>query len=221
MLKRLTTVCLILISGVTFGQSAAQRYIQQYKEDAIQKMNEYGIPASIILGVAMHESGSGTSKIAKYLNNHFGVKGKNQNKQINSSYKGYDSANESYDDFVGLLKKHVQFSRLFDRYSDHDYKSWAKGIQRGGYAHSKTWSSQVMGIINKYKLYEYDNKPENPSPLAYISPLESQPGSKVYHVKNGDTLNDIAEKFGTTVQSIKSNNRLRTNTLDVGQTLKL
>ncbi|MXV49855.1 LysM peptidoglycan-binding domain-containing protein [Pedobacter sp. HMF7647] len=224
MLKRLITVCLIAISGATFGQSAAQRYIELYKQDAVKKMNEYGVPASIILGVAMHESGSGTSKIAKYLNNHFGVKGRNDSKDIRSAYKGYDSVSQSYDDFIGILKSHVQFSRLFEKYNDYDYKSWARGIQRGGYAHSSTWASQVMAIIKKYNLWQYDNRPDS-SELAYLKPAQNLVSEneipETYRVKSGDTLNIIAKRFGTTAQAIKNKNGLRSNILQIGQRLSL
>ncbi|TZF86040.1 LysM peptidoglycan-binding domain-containing protein (plasmid) [Pedobacter sp. BS3] len=221
MLKRLITACLLFAAGTSFGQSAAERYIQLYKDDAIRKMNEYGIPASIILGVAMHESGSGTSKIAKYLNNHFGIKGRNENRQIRSSYKSYDSVDDSYDDFISMLKRHIQFSRLFERYSDYDYKSWAKGIQRGGYARSQTWASQVLAIINKYQLYRFDNRPGSDDATAYIRPVESVPVAKTYNVKAGDTLNGIAKKFDTTVKDIRDKNALSTTNLSVGQKLKL
>lgn len=225
MLKRLITVCLICVSGAAFGQSAASTYIEKYKEEAIKKMNEYGVPASIILGVAMHESGSGTSKIAKYLNNHFGKKGKNDSKEIHSAYKGYNSVEESYEDFITTLKSHVQFSRLFEKYAVYDYKNWALGIQRGGYAASKTWASQVLAIINKYHLYEFDT-PKQMDKLAYLKPVESAPqiadeDATTYKVKKGDTLNAIAKKFNTTVSSIRDKNEIKGTNLSIGQQLKL
>lgn len=225
MLKRLITVCLILTSGATFGQSAASKYIELYKEEAIKKMNEYGVPASIILGVAMHESGSGTSKIAKYLNNHFGKKGKNSSTEIRSAYKGYNNVGESYDDFIRTLQKHSAFNKLFAKYGVNDYRNWALGIQRGGYAASKTWASQVLAIIKKYRLYQYD-APKADDKFAYLkpnAPLDEVKNeeSKVYKVKPGDTLNGIAKKFGTTATSIRTKNELRTTNLSIGQQLKL
>jgi flagellum-specific peptidoglycan hydrolase FlgJ len=211
------------MSGAAFGQSAASKYIEKYKEEAIKKMNEYGVPASVILGVAIHESGSGTSKIAKYLNNHFGKKGKNDSKEIKSAYKGYDSVEESYDDFITTLKSHAQFNKLFDKYAVYDYKNWALGIQRGGYAASKTWASQVLAIINYYHLYQYD-KPKPVDKLAYIKPVGSQTDGEenvVYKVKKGDTLNAIAKKFNTTVNSIRDKNEITGSNLSIGQQLKL
>ena len=138
MLKRLITVCLIFVSGVTFGQSAASKYISAYKEAAIQMMNEHDVPASIILGIAIHESGSGTSKIARNLNNHFGIKGNSGPKNIKSAYKGYHDVEDSYLDFVNFLQRRSHLNILYDKYGATNYGKWIKTIQKGGYAHSKT-----------------------------------------------------------------------------------
>jgi flagellum-specific peptidoglycan hydrolase FlgJ len=97
---------------------AAQSYIEKFKDNAIRIMHETGVPASIILGVAMHESASGKSAIAKNLNNQFGVKGggtvvyyKN-NKKVRSSYKRYDSVMDSFQDFARIMTERKQFSHL-------------------------------------------------------------------------------------------------------------
>ncbi|MDB5121377.1 MAG: Peptidoglycan-binding lysin domain [Sphingobacteriales bacterium] len=218
---------LFICTSAAAQQSTASKYIELYKDAAIRQMNKNGVPASIILGVAMHESGSGTSKIAKYLNNHFGMKGKNNSSEIKSAYKGYESTEESYEDFIGALKRHQKFNRLFDKFSDSDYMGWAVGIQRGGYAASKTWAKQVIAIIKKYQLYQYDNQN-----ISYIKPLDSeqeetpaianQPSkSTVYRVKRGDTLLEIAKKFDTSVKVIKKKNNLRTANLRLGQKLEI
>lgn len=224
MLKRLITVCLILTSGATFGQSAATKYINAYKEAAIQMMNEHDVPASIILGIAIHESGSGTSKIARYLNNHFGIKGSTGPKTIKSAYKGYHSVEDSYLDFVNFLQRRSHLNILFEKYGASNYAGWIKTIQRGGYAHSKTWGSQVLAIIRKYKLYEYD-EPNNtsmmePKPVIMTEKaLKSEMKSTSYIVKKGDTLSSIAKKHQTTVESIKAKNNLKSSFLKLGQEL--
>jgi flagellum-specific peptidoglycan hydrolase FlgJ len=154
----------VLISvGLLHFASYAQttrNYIDDNLPLAQQLMKENNIPASIILGIAIHESAAGTSKIARYLNNHFGVKGANDSKKIKSSYKGYSSVEDSYHNFIDFLQSRTAFSKLFIKYGDNDYASWAKGIQKGGYAHSKTWSSQVIALIKKYELFKYDNDPD-------------------------------------------------------------
>src|SRR5690606_31580027 len=133
-----------------------QSYIQAHKDAAVRHMQEFGIPASIILGIAYHESAHGNSKLANYLNNHFGIKGKNNDTEIRSAYKGYDSVDESYRDFVRYIGTRKQFNGLVDKYGPGNYKDWVFGIARGGYAASKTWASQVIAIIDKHKLYELD-----------------------------------------------------------------
>lgn len=167
-MKKLFTVILLSVSALiasttaASAQNAAQSYIEKFKENAVRIMHETGVPASIILGVAMHESASGKSAIAQNLNNQFGVKGgggavyyKN-NKKVRSSYKKYDTVLESFKDFARIMTERKQFSHLSDKFSQYDYKGWAKGIQRSGYASSKKWAAQVMGIINKYDLDELD-----------------------------------------------------------------
>jgi len=212
MLKRLITAWLICLSASAFGQSAAAKYIQAHKDAAIQLMKEYDIPASIILGIAIHESASGTSKIARYLNNHFGIKGPNNSKEIKSAYKGYESVSESYEDFISLLQNRSSFSQLFDKYTSADYKSWVKGIQRGGYAASQLWGSQVLAIIHKYSLHELDRASDAVEAAAKEAVIS-------YTVKKGDTLSEIARRHDTTVEEIKEKNNLKSSMLHPGQEL--
>lgn len=222
MIKKVLIIFLsVLCSSLTISaQSAAKKYVELYNEAAIRTMNEYGIPASIVLGVAIHESASGNSKIAKHLNNHFGMKGNSGPKPIKSSYKGYENVDASYTDFANLLKR--RFSSLFSKYPINDYKSWVYGIHRGGYAASGTWASQVMAIIKAYKLYEYDGPASpmilNPKKTILANDTRSnQP--MVYCVKKGDTLQLIAKRFQTTVEAIKEKNELKSNILTIGQEL--
>lgn len=214
---------IISMQTLCFGQSAADNYMAQYKELAVKLMNRHEIPASVILGIAIHESASGNSKIAKNLNNHFGVKGSNTNKQINSSYKGYETVEDSYKDFIDMMKSRPKFKILFDKYSDYDYKNWIYGIQRGGYAASRTWAAQVISIIQRHKLYECDNRPTD-----YVEPVSEEVkftstslSSNYYKVKKGDTLGAIAKKFKTTTKSLIKKNGLKSTILQIGQKLKI
>jgi flagellum-specific peptidoglycan hydrolase FlgJ len=177
-MKKLLTVTLLLVSALitnttaVSAQSASQTYIEKFKDNAIRIMHETGVPASIILGVAMHESGSGKSAIAQNLNNQFGVKGGGtvvyykHNKKVRSAYKRYDSVLDSFNDFARIMTERKQFSHLADKLTQYDYKGWAKGIQRNGYASSRKWASQVLGIIKKYDLDELDKTPQEQPQLA-------------------------------------------------------
>jgi len=199
-----------------FAQSVAQNYINDYSNIAVSLMNEHHVPASIILAVAMHESASGTSKIAKYLNNHFGLKGQNNSTQIKSSYKGFDTVEDSYKYFIGFLHTHPKFRSLFDKFTEYDYKNWAKGMQRSGYAANSVWSLQIIGLIKKYNLQEFDNRPEG-----YIETIAPVTVYKIYKVKKGDTLGAIAKKHHTSIKKLMLKNQLKTSVLQIGQKLKI
>ena len=228
-MKKLLFLIVFLISSSAIAQTTGWNYIEQYKDLAIHEMNEQGTPASVILAVAMHESGNGKSKIARYMNNHFGMKGRNSNTKIKSAYKDYSSAESSYNDFTSMLGRRKNYNYMFDKYSDYDYRNWVLGISRGGYAASKTWASQVLHTIKYYKLYQYDNRPADYVEAAgYDEPigptkigLETASESKLYKVKKGDTMNAIALKFSTSAKAIKRKNSLKSTDLQIGQKLKM
>lgn len=224
---------IILLSNTSQAQTI-QDYVEEHTDHAQELMREYDVPASVILAVAIHESAAGKSKIARHLNNHFGIKGANSNTEINSSYRDYESADESYDNFVEVLQNRSSFNKLFDTFDQYDYAGWARGIQRGGYASSRTWASQVIAIINKYELYQYDERPED-----YIEPVVApvvtlkkhghrssrttrhHRSSNSYTVKKGDNLNYIAESHGTTAKALMRKNGLKRSALKPGQKIKL
>ncbi len=165
-MKKILLITTLLISAVgAFAQkNTSQSYIEQFKDNAVSIMHQTGIPASIILGIAMHESGNGNSKIAQNLNNQFGVKGGggsvyySKKKKVKSAYKRYDSILESFADFARIMTERKQFSHLAQTLTQNDYEKWVKGIQRAGYASSKKWGSQVLGIIRKYELNDLDKQ---------------------------------------------------------------
>jgi flagellum-specific peptidoglycan hydrolase FlgJ len=164
----LLVVASTMFSLASYAQTT-RNYIAENLPLAQQLMQENHIPASVILGIAIHESASGTSKIARYMNNHFGVKGSNSNSQIKSSYKDYESVADSYLHFITFMHSRAAFAKLFDKYDKKDYLHWAKGIQKGGYAHSKAWSSQVIALIKKYELFKYDDLPPTQLPTIPVA----------------------------------------------------
>lgn len=153
-------------------KNTSQSYIEKFKDNAIRIMHETGVPASIVLAVAMHESGNGNSAIATHLNNQFGVKGGGGNvyyknhKKVHTAYKKYDSVMDSFQDFARIMTERKQFSHLTETLTHYDYIGWAKGIQRSGYCSSHKWASQVMAIIRKYQLDDFDESPEDQTQLA-------------------------------------------------------
>lgn len=229
-MKKFACIVFLFIACVAKAQNTAESYIEKYKETAIQMMEERGIPASIILAVAMHESANGTSALARKLNNHFGIKGVGgsyylkKDKKVKSAYKKFGAVADAYEDFARLVSERKAFRHLAENLSHYDYKGWASGIQKSGYAHSKTWSSQVMAIIRKYQLYDFDGRPDADLillPVQYLEPIEDKTEKEIYRVKKGDTLSLIAKKFKTSVRKIQVVNRLRNTKLKIGQSLQI
>ncbi len=208
---------------ISFSQDI-EDYIEEHLPIAQNLMREKKLPASIILGVAIHESAAGKSKVARHLNNHFGIKGKNSNKEIKSAYKDYGHVEESYEHFTEFLASKPAYNKLFDNLSTYNYKAWAKGIQNGGYAASQSWASKVIAIIYKYKLYEYDDYPEDyveeEQPVEVITPIKKAASGRIYVVKKNDNLSSIAKKLGTTAVKLKQKNMLKSIILQPGQKLK-
>lgn len=222
-MKKILLLSFLCIQAIFASAQTTEEYIETYADIAQDLSGEYHIPASIILGVAIHELAAGKSKIARYLNNHFGFKGKNSNTEIRSAYKDFPTVDLSYTHFITFLKSRTYFNVLFDKYDPYDFRGWARGIQRGGYAASRTWASQVIALINKYELFQYDNRPED-----YIEPEEPKPvyspkkkSYKTYTVKQGDNLSIIAARNKTTVKALMSKNALKSSALKPGQKLKL
>ncbi|NQX41992.1 Flagellum-specific peptidoglycan hydrolase FlgJ [Pedobacter steynii] len=138
-------------------------YIETFKAVAIEEMNTYGIPASITLAQGIIESGSGNSSLAKYANNHFGIKctsewkGKAYYKDddnTNDCFRVYKDARESYKDHSEFLKR-KRYSFLFEL-DKNDYKNWANGLKQAGYATNPRYPAMLISMIEKYQLYQYD-----------------------------------------------------------------
>lgn len=151
---------LMLFSHTCFAQTVGDDYVKKYEPIASNLMLQSGIPASIILGVSMIESGMGKSKNCRLLNNFFGVKGKNhlsKNKSHHhSAYKQYSSAEASFRDFVRIIKSKKYFPLLK---GDMDYKKWLHTMNRYGYAEAKgVWIRDITIVIKKYKLTRFDKE---------------------------------------------------------------
>jgi|SRR3569833_144252 len=170
MKKTLLILALLISSLVASAQNTSTSYIEKFKDNAVRIMHETGIPASIVLAVAMHESGCGNSLLAKEFNNQFGVKGLDKhvlmvhNKKKLTSYKKYGSVKDSFEDFSRIITGRKQLSYLQDL-THYDYVGWAKGIQKSGYAASHTWAKQVLGLITKYHLNLFDENPADQQPV--------------------------------------------------------
>lgn len=151
----------------------ADQYIQAYEHLAIAEMERTAIPASITLAQGMLESGYGTSALAVHANNHFGIKchkgwsgetythrsreaANGGNIARNSCFRSYSTTEASYADHSDFLASRSNYSALFVANTT-DYKVWAKGLVKGGYATDPTYAAKLIKTIEAYKLNKYDN----------------------------------------------------------------
>ncbi len=152
------TGLLVLFAVLTFQTVSAQsKYIKQYKPIADSLSDIYGVPTSVMLGVAIIESGAGKSRNCKLLNNHFGVKGKNnllKTKGIKTSYKQYPDGRASYVAFCQLMTRKKFYPKLKGK---KDHKLWLDAISKAGYSTvPDEWKRNITAAIRKHKLAEKD-----------------------------------------------------------------
>lgn len=157
----------------------AENYIQNFKDDAIKEMMIYTIPASITLAQGMLESSFGTSDLAKFANNHFGIKCHKEwegpvfikdDDQKDECFRKYESVLDSYTDHSIFLKSRSRYSSLFEL-NHTDYKGWAKGLKAAGYATDPRYEKQLLELIESYKLYKYDIV-EKTDPISKINTIK-------------------------------------------------
>lgn len=174
---------LLLVSGIflsfgTFSLHAQTpehlKYIEEYKDIAILEMERAGIPASIKLAQGILESNAGQSFLAKRGNNHFGIKcGDNWNgktvyrkdddyddrgKLIESCFRAYRTVEAGYvahSEFLRDPRKNYRYGFLF-QIDPTDYRRWAYGLKKAGYATSATYPEKLIDIIERYQLFQYD-----------------------------------------------------------------
>lgn len=138
-------------------------YVKRYYTTAVEEMKLYNIPASITLAQGIIESNAGQSKLSRLENNHFGIKCK-----ANSNHRCANYADDDPDDmfrvFNNAWESYREHSKLLtgSRYkhltklSRKDYKAWARGLQKAGYATNKNYAKLIISIVERYKLYKYD-----------------------------------------------------------------
>ena len=190
-----TITFILLFSVLTLeAQNKTEVYIEKYNHIAIKEMNMYNIPASIKLAQAILESGSGKSRLAVEGNNHFGIKCHNNwnGKTIleddddkGECFRKYDSASDSYRDHSLFLTERGRYSFLFE-YSITDYKAWAKGLKKAGYATNPRYPELLIDLIQKYNLNKYDKIIENENSLSFAHSygIPYFSGLGVYYFKN-------------------------------------
>lgn len=222
-------------------------YIDTYKEIAKGNMSKFGIPASIILGQGILESGAGTGPLSAIANNHFGIKChegwigesvKYDDDAAQECFRKYKQPSESYMDHGIFLTSRSWYASLFKLPKD-DYKGWAKGLKAAGYATDPKYPAKLIAIIERYQLAKYDSEVLGTTYTAVITPTPAgSPAPKtintavdikipiaadgtMYQVCQGDTLYSISKKFNLTIDDLKLKNDILDNTISIGQNLKI
>lgn len=170
MMRRLFFTLLTLVSATFYalsqGNSTWWTYIENYHEMAIDQMNRYGVPASITLAQGLCESGAGRSVLAIQAHNHFGIKvGSNwtgpyiivADDRPDDRFRKYKSDDESFEDHSLFLKNGQRYAFLFDLKKT-DYKGWAKGLKKAGYATNPRYADMLIEIIENYNLSQFDSQ---------------------------------------------------------------
>ncbi|MCB7482448.1 glucosaminidase domain-containing protein [Christiangramia sediminis] len=201
-------------------------YIRDYAELAQEEMKLYKIPASITLAQGILESGAGNGDLTRRANNHFGIKCHDWNGEKvyhdddrrEECFRKYKHARYSYRDHSLFLSGRGRYAELFELDSD-DYKGWAKGLRKAGYATDRRYPDKLIDLIERYELYKFDSEiTRTPAPSYTVKPQES---SETHVVKKGDTLYSLSKQYNTSVEEIKKINGLNGNTISIGQILSI
>ncbi|MCG8410072.1 MAG: glucosaminidase domain-containing protein [Bacteroidales bacterium] len=230
-----------------------KEYIEKYSPLAIKEMKRCKIPASITLAQALLESDNGNSTLAQKSNNHFGIKchkswkGKrvyHDDDKRNECFRKYKTVYESYIDHSNFIYKGQRYQSLF-KLKPTNYKAWAKGLQRAGYATSRSYSAMLIKIIEDNNLHRFDTKKgykqkpittsnealtnndltENVDNFSIsLNKHQVKELNRIDYIvtKQGDTFKSITEEFGMlSFELYKYNELSKTAKLESGQKLFL
>ncbi|MBP7173421.1 MAG: glucosaminidase domain-containing protein [Cloacibacterium sp.] len=170
-MKKTLSVVLLSVIGIFRAQEwkTDEQYIQKFAKYAVEEMELYKIPASIKLAQGLLETGGGQSRLAQEGKNHFGIKCKEDwtgktmkhtDDAPNECFRVYDDPRQSYRDHSIFLATRRYYTGLF-KLDPKDYKAWAHGLKKAGYATNPRYAQILIGRIEKYKLYEFDNISKN------------------------------------------------------------
>ena len=224
-LYRLVFLTMVLFFAV--GAQAQRRnsryveYINKYSDLAVEQMKLHKIPASITLAQGLLESGAGYSQLARKSNNHFGIKcgGSWRGRSVrhdddarNECFRAYSNPRDSYEDHSEFLRRGARYAFLF-KLDITDYKGWARGLQKCGYATDRAYANRLIKLIEDYDLYRYDTakgrKKSDKQPAHISRYTVYRTNGLLYVYSNGkDSFDDIAASLGFRVKDLKKYNEV-------------
>ena len=235
-MKKLKLFLILIIRCLTLQAQTRNKqyedYIKKYRELAVEEMKKYHIPASITLAQGLLESGAGQSTLARKSNNHFGIKcgsdwrGKTVSHDDDARgecFRAYKHPKESYEDHSKFLAGRSRYASLF-KLKITDYKGWARGLKKAGYATNPRYADQLIGIIELYELHKYDEK-------NYLKWIKKNPNPHQTYIANdllyivvraGDSWKSISKEFDISQKKLRKYNDLyKGYALQVGDILYL
>lgn len=236
-------LCLIYIpvNAQLRWNSRYQTYINQYKDLAIEQMLRYHIPASITLAQGLLESNAGMSELSVKGNNHFGIKCHDwlgattyhDDDAAQECFRAYKDVYESYEDHSKFLSKQQRYRSLF-KLAQTDYKGWANGLKRCGYATNPTYANSLINIIELYKLNKYDKadnydhfmvrraEVKENSVKTSLHPIHIYNKNYYLNARTGDTFKSIGKEVGISYKKIaRYNERDKNDVLENGEIIYL
>ena len=228
-LRILSLLLVLSVIGTALGASqrkvpAYEKYIKQYSSLAIQHQKKYRIPASITLAQGLLESGAGRSELARKSNNHFGIKchsdwrgGRvyHDDDLRGECFRKYKRVEDSYEDHSKFLKR-SRYDRLF-QLKITDYKGWARGLQKCGYATDRAYANKLIKVIENYELYRYDTGKvhkltrQEKKKLKYPTvkyTIYRTYGLLYVYAKENDSFDQIAQNLDFPVKDLKKFNEV-------------
>lgn len=207
-MKKYLTVCLLMLPLLMVAQQneAYLKYIKQYKKIALAQEKEHKIPACITLAQGLLESAAGQSELAREGNNHFGIKCHSgwtgetithDDETAGECFRKYAKAEESYEDHSAFLLR-SRYASLFELPIT-DYKGWAHGLKRCGYATDPGYAAKLIKIIEDYDLAsvttaELSNQDGSAEDLLEEETAEQKSAPAISEKKNKDKKGKASDK---------------------------
>ena len=191
-MKRFALPLLTVLLCLAADRTAQEKYIEKYAPIAVSEMKRSGVPASITLAQGLVESNAGQSALAVKGNNHFGIKCHSDWKgrkmyhdddERGECFRVYPSAEMSFRDHSDFLRFKDRYKPLFEL-EPTDYKAWAQGLRKAGYATDPSYPAKLVKVIEEYRLYRYDegdiSVPEAPLELEAPEQIDAATFSREY-----------------------------------------
>lgn len=209
-MKRLLLVLMTVLLSIGAAKNPKLDYIDKYSDLAVKEMKRTGVPASITLAQGILESNAGQSVLATKGNNHFGIKchndwkGKTMKVDDNAPkecFRVYPNAEASFRDHSDFLRSRDRYKPLFEL-KQTDYKGWARGLKKAGYATDPGYADKLITLIEDYELYRFDKgvKVSVKPPLEIEEPkvvqLAPRPGMKYQESVTFSTARKVYSQNG-------------------------